>query len=67
MRILLPVGWLVVGSKGDCLTRDLGLWVECPPWRGDFLRDPNPHLCVSEKTTKNSKRLGRQARPGIYY
>ena len=23
--------WLVVGSKADCLTRDLGLWVECPP------------------------------------
>ena len=24
-------GWLVVGAKADCLTRKLGLWVECPP------------------------------------
>ena len=28
-------GWLVVESKADCLTRDLGLQVECPPW-GSF-------------------------------
>ena len=26
------VDWLVVGVKVDCLTRDLGLWVEYPPW-----------------------------------
>ena len=25
-------GWLVVGFKADCLTRDLGLKVECPLW-----------------------------------
>ena len=25
----------VVGVKADCLTRDLGLLVECPPW-GSF-------------------------------
>ena len=29
------VGWLVGGIKADCLTRDLGLEVECPPW-GSF-------------------------------
>ena len=29
------VGLLVVDSKADCLTRDLDLWVECPPW-GSF-------------------------------
>ena len=29
---LHPVGWLVVGVKSDCLPRDLGLQVECPPW-----------------------------------
>ena len=29
------VDWLVVGFKADCLTRDLGLWVEGPPW-GSF-------------------------------
>ena len=28
----LYVGWLVVGFKADCITRDLGIWVECPPW-----------------------------------
>ena len=30
-------GWLllVVGVKADYLTRDLGLWVGCPPW-GSF-------------------------------
>ena len=30
-------GWLVVGVKADYHTRDLGLWVGCPPW-GVFLR-----------------------------
>ena len=25
-------GWLIVRFKADCLTRDLGQWVECPPW-----------------------------------
>ena len=29
------VDWLVVGFKADCLTRDLDLWVESPPW-GSF-------------------------------
>ena len=29
-------GWFVIGSKADCLTRDLGLQVECPPC-GEFL------------------------------
>ena len=24
-------GWLVTGSKADFLTRNLDLWVECPP------------------------------------
>ena len=57
------VGWLVLGFMADCLTRDLGQWVVCPPW-GVLLRDPSPYL-VSEKTTENSERLGRQARPGI--
>ena len=28
------VGWLVVGSKVDCIAMDLGLWEECPPWVG---------------------------------
>ena len=27
-----------VGVKADSLTRDLGLWVECPPWEV-FLSD----------------------------
>ena len=27
----------VAGFKADCLTKDIGLWVECPPW-GVFLR-----------------------------
>ena len=31
----LGEGWLVVGLKVDCLTRDLGLLVKCPPW-GSF-------------------------------
>ena len=35
------VGWLVGGVKADCLTRYLGLCVECPPW-GVFIRDPSP-------------------------
>ena len=26
-------GWLIVGLKTHCLTRDLGQWVVCPPWR----------------------------------
>ena len=34
---------LVVGVKPDCLTRDLGLLVECPPW-GVFLRDLSLYL-----------------------
>ena len=25
-------GWLVVSIKVDCLSRNLGLFVECPPW-----------------------------------
>ena len=29
------VGWMVVGCKADCFCRDLGLWVEWPPW-GSF-------------------------------
>ena len=37
------VGWLVVGFKADCLTRDLGVWVGCPPWE-IFLWDPSPYL-----------------------
>ena len=28
----LDLYWLVVGFKADCLTRDLGQCVECPPW-----------------------------------
>ena len=33
---------------------------------GIFLRDPRPHLReFQRKTTENSERLGRQARPGI--
>ena len=28
-------GLVSVGFKADCLTRGLGLWVECPPW-GSF-------------------------------
>ena len=39
---LFPV-LLVVGFMADCLTRDLGQWVGCPPW-GVFLRDPSPYL-----------------------
>ena len=31
------------GVKADCLTRDLGLLVECPPWRV-ILRDPSSYL-----------------------
>ena len=54
---------MVVGFKADCLTRDLGLGGM--PSVGVFLRDPSPYLRVSEKTTENSERLGRQARPGI--
>ena len=33
--VLRLVGWLVVGFMIDCLTRDLGQWVGCPPW-GSF-------------------------------
>ena len=59
------IGWLVVVFKADCLTRYLDQWVECPPWEV-FLRDPSPYLCeFRKKNTENSKRLGRQARPGI--
>ena len=29
------LGAVVVGVKADCLTRDLGLYVGCPPW-GSF-------------------------------
>ena len=29
---LFSVVVVVVGVKADCLTRDLGLWVVCPPW-----------------------------------
>ena len=36
-------GWMDVGIKTDCLTRDLGLLVKCPLW-GVFLRDPSPYL-----------------------
>ena len=28
-------GWLFGGFMADCLTRDLGQWVGCPPW-GSF-------------------------------
>ena len=35
------------------------------PSVGVFLRDPSPYLRVSEKTTKNSEQLIRQARPRI--
>ena len=51
----LNIGSLVVGVKADCLTRDLSLQVECPPW-GVFLKDPSPYLRefrrkpLSEKT-----------------
>ena len=34
---------MVVGVKADYRTRDLGLWVDCPPW-GVFLREPSPYL-----------------------
>ena len=43
VKVTQLVDWLVVGSKADRLTRDLGLWVECPPW-GVFLRDPGAYL-----------------------
>ena len=42
-RIAVTSGWLVVGIKADCLTRDLGVLVECPPW-GVFLGDLSPYL-----------------------
>ena len=46
------IGWLVVGSKADSLTRDLGLWVDCPPW-GVFLRDPSRiYACFGENHGK---------------
>ena len=32
-----------VGIKADCLKKDLGLKVGCPPW-GVFLRDPSPYV-----------------------
>ena len=58
MKVFLGLGW-VVGFKADCLTRDLGLWVECPP---GVLRDSSPYLCeVRRKTKENSKQLDGQA------
>ena len=57
-------GWLVVGSKADSLSRDISQWVECPPW-GLSKRSQPVFKRISEKTTENSERLGRQARPGI--
>ena len=30
------VGWLVVGFNADCLTWDLGIWVECSPWESFY-------------------------------
>ena len=45
------VGWLVVGVKADYLTRDLGLWVGCPPW-GVFLRDSSPYLREFRRRTE---------------
>ena len=53
------VGWLVVGFKADCLTRDLGLGGM--PSVEVFLSDPSPYLPeFRRKKTENSERLGRQ-------
>ena len=30
--VIWLVGWLVVEFMANCLTRDLGQWVGCPPW-----------------------------------
>ena len=58
---------MFVGSdcriKANCLLVGPGPVRGCPPW-GVFLRDPIPYgMRVSEKISKNSKRLGQQARP----
>ena len=51
------VGWLVIGMKAGCLTRDLG---------GGLSKGSQPvFIRVSEKTTENSEWLGRQGRPGF--
>ena len=65
----IRVGRLVVAFKADCLTRDLGLWGVLSV--GGLSKGSQPVLTrVSEKTTENSERLGRQARkriePGIF-
>ena len=36
---------VVVGFKADCLTRDLGLWVECPPWGSPDPLRKTPLIC----------------------
>ena len=53
----------VVGMSPIVRFWDLGLQMECRPW-GVFSKGSQPVFArVSEKTTENSDRLGRQARP----
>ena len=58
------VGRLVVSLSPIIRLWDLGLQVECPPW-GSCKGSQPVFPRVSEKTTDNSERLGRQARPGF--
>ena len=48
------VGQLVLGSKANYLTKDLGFWMECPP-RGLFKGFYPVFKRVSKKTTENSE------------
>ena len=64
---------MVVGVKADCLSRDLGLWVECPPWKV-FQRDSSPYLSKfrrKPRKTPNGKvdkrDRGMNLAPPIYH
>ena len=59
------VGWLVVGFESSCLPMGPGT-IGGMPSVGVLLRDPSSYFTrVSEKTTENFERLGRQERPGF--
>ena len=60
-------GWVIGLNPIEC-SRILGLWRrECSPCgEGGFPKGSYPTFTrISKKTTENSERLGRQARPGI--
>ena len=61
-RALAIVVVVVVGLRPTVRMWDLGLRVECPLWG---LSKGSVFLRISEKTTENSEKLGRQTRLGM--